>query len=49
MDERQSSLTVQTGIVEAVGEDVDWIQKGDIALQLRCLQFCGKIFMERWG
>jgi hypothetical protein len=31
-DGRQSALTVQTAIVEGVGEDVDWIKKGDTAL-----------------
>ena len=31
-DDRQSGLTVQTAIVEAVGEDIDWIKKGDTAL-----------------
>lgn len=31
-DGRQSELTVQTAIVEAVGEQVSWIKKGDIAL-----------------
>lgn len=31
-DGRQSELTVQTAIIEAVGEDVQWIKKGDTAL-----------------
>lgn len=32
MDERQSFLTVQTGIVEAVSDKISWIRKGDLAL-----------------
>lgn len=31
-DERQSGLTLQTALVEGVGEDIDWIKKGDTAL-----------------
>ncbi len=31
-DARQSGLTVQTAIVEGVGEDIGWIKKGDTAL-----------------
>lgn len=32
IDERLSSLFVQSGVVSAVGENVDWIKEGDIAL-----------------
>jgi hypothetical protein len=32
VDERASSLTVQTGIVEEVSAAIDWIKKGDTAL-----------------
>jgi hypothetical protein len=32
LDERISFLNVQTAVVEEVGEKIDWIKKGDIAL-----------------
>lgn len=32
IDERQSFLNVQTGIVEAVSDKISWIKKGDMAL-----------------